>query len=207
MGGSGLFPMIGKFANRVVCLAAGVAALGLAACGGSGGEPLGTVKAPDYQSALAGAPKPLAELYRQGDRLLPGGPDAFQQQLGALHGHPVVVNKWASWCGPCREEFPFLQRLSARFGERVAFLGVDANDSKAAARTFLGEFPLPYPSYSDPDQEISRLLGATAGFPATAFYDASGERVFVKLGQYASQADLAADIRRYALGGQPGEGP
>jgi thiol-disulfide isomerase/thioredoxin len=191
--------MIGKLANRFVWVVAALAALGLVACGGSSDGP-STAKAPDYRSALAGAPKPLAKLYAQGDRLLPGGPDAFQTQLDALRGHPVVVNKWASWCGPCREEFPYLQRLSASFGKRVAFLGVDANDSEAAARTFLGEYPLPYPSYNDPDQDISRLMGATTGFPQTAFYDASGERVFVKPGQYGSQADLAADIRRYAIG-------
>src|SRR5436190_98897 len=122
--------------------------------------------------------------------------------LDGLRGYPVVVNKWASWCEPCRREFPYLQNLSARFGKRVAFIGVDANDSDAAAKTFLGEFSLPYPSFTDPDQDISRLLGATAGFPATAFYDQGGQRVFVKQGQYASQVDMAADIKRYALGGQ-----
>jgi|SRR5215218_3820272 len=195
----GVFAELSKFANRVIWLAA-AAALGLAACGGSSNRP-STAKAPDYRSALAGAPKPLANLYAHGDRLLPGGPDAFQTRLDALRGHAVVVNKWASWCGPCREEFPYLQRLSARFGKRVAFLGVDANDTDAAARTFLREYPLPYPSYSDPDQDISRLVGATAGFPETVFYDANGERVFVKQGQYSSQADLAADIRRYAIDG------
>jgi cytochrome c biogenesis protein CcmG/thiol:disulfide interchange protein DsbE len=199
MGDRGVFAELSKLANRVVWLAAAAATLGLAACGGSSEGP-SNAKAPDYQSALAGAPKPLGKLYAQGDRLLPGGPDAFQTQLDALRGHPVVVNKWASWCEPCREEFPYLQRLSARFGKRVAFLGVDANDSDAAARTFLREYPLPYPSYSDPAQDISRLVGATAGFPETAFYDADGERVFVKQGQYASQSDLAADIRRHALG-------
>jgi cytochrome c biogenesis protein CcmG/thiol:disulfide interchange protein DsbE len=188
--------VIGKLANRVVCLAMGVAALALAACGGSsGGTP--TARTPDYQAALAGAPKPLAKLYGKDDRLLPGGTAAFQGQLEALHGYPVVVNVWASWCEPCRQEFPFLQRLSARFGKRVGFIGVDSDDSTAAARTFLEELPLPYPSYSDPDKDVARLVGATAGLPATAFYDASGERVFVKQGQYASQADLAADIRRY----------
>jgi hypothetical protein len=81
----------------------------------------------------------------------------------------------------------------------VAFVGVDARDSAGAARTFLEEFPLPYPSYSDPDQSISRLLGATPGFPATAFYGPSGQRVFLRQGQYATQSELAADIRRYAL--------
>jgi cytochrome c biogenesis protein CcmG/thiol:disulfide interchange protein DsbE len=189
-----------KFGNTIACLAVVVVAVaGLVACGSSSE---GTAaKQPDYDRALAGAPKPLAKLYAEGDRLLPGGADAFESQLERLRGYPVVVNKWASWCGPCREEFPHFQRLSARFGKRVAFIGIDARDSTSAARTFLDEFPLPYPSYSDPDEDISRLLEATAGFPATAFYDAGGERVFVKQGQYLSQAELAADIRRHALDG------
>lgn len=190
--------MFAKFAKHVLALAVAALALALAGCGGSGDD-TPTAKAPDYGAALAGAPRPLARLYAQGDRLLPGGTDAFQAELESLRGYPVVVNKWASWCLPCREEFPYLQRLSARFGKRVAFLGVDARDSSAAARTFLGEFPLPYPSFSDPGEDISGLLGATAGFPATAFYDRNGQRVFVKQGQYASKGELSADIRRYAL--------
>jgi cytochrome c biogenesis protein CcmG, thiol:disulfide interchange protein DsbE len=191
--------MNGGLATRLLCLAAVLAAIGLAACGGSG-DSSPTTRAPDYQAALAGARRPLAKLYAKGDRLLPGGTAAFQRQLDALRGYPVVVNAWASWCEPCRQELPFLQRLSARFGKRVGFIGVDADDSSAAARTFLDEFPLPYPSYDDPDKDVSRLIGVTAGLPATAFYDANGERVFVRQGQYASQADLAADIRRYAIG-------
>jgi cytochrome c biogenesis protein CcmG/thiol:disulfide interchange protein DsbE len=191
--------MIGTLATRLLCLAAVLAAIGLAACGGSG-DSSPTTRAPDYKAALGGAPRPLAKLYAKGDRLLPGGTAAFQRQLDALRGYPVVVNAWASWCEPCRQELPFLQRLSARFGNRVGFIGVDADDSSAAARTFLDEFPLPYPSYDDPDKDVSRLIGVTAGLPATAFYDANGERVFIRQGQYASQADLAADIRRYAIG-------
>ena len=182
--------MIGTLATRLMCLAAALGAMGLAACGGSG-DSTPTPRAPDYRAALEGAPKPLAELYSEGDRLLTGGADAFQSQLDALRGYPVVVNVWASWCGPCREEFPLLQRLSARLGGRVGFIGVDADDDTAAARTFLEELPLPYPSYSDPDQDLARLVGATAGLPVTAFYDASGERVFVKQGQYASQIGRA----------------
>jgi cytochrome c biogenesis protein CcmG, thiol:disulfide interchange protein DsbE len=192
--------VIRKFANAIACLAVAATAVAvLAGCGEStdaiGGKP------PNYERALAGAPKPLADLYADGNRLLPGGTEAFESRLAALRGYPVVVNKWASWCGPCREEFPDFQKLSARLGKRVAFIGVDAKDSNAAANTFLEEFPVPYPSYTDPDEELSRELGATVGFPATVFYDAGGERVFVKQGQYASQAELAADIRRYALSG------
>lgn len=192
--------VLSKLPNRSLCLAAVVVALGVSACGSSGGG-TSTAKAPDYKQALAGAPKPLAKLYAQGDRLVSGGTSAFGSQLGALRGHPVVVNVWASWCEPCRMEFPYLQRLSAKYGKRVAFVGVDTNDNDAAARTFLAELPLPYPSYTDPNEDIAQSVGATVGLPDTAYYDASGKQVFVKQGQYASEGDFAADIKRYALGG------
>ena len=192
--------VLSKLPNRSLCLAAVVVALGVSACGSSGGG-TSTAKAPDYKQALAGAPKPLAKLYAQGDRLVSGGTSAFQRQLDALRGHPVVVNVWASWCEPCRMEFPYLQRLSAKYGKRVAFVGVDTNDNDAAARTFLAELPLPYPSYTDPNKDIAQSVGATVGLPDTAYYDASGKQVFVKQGQYASEGDFAADIKRYALGG------
>jgi len=183
---------------RLSCAAAaGLIAIIMSACGGgtSGG---GEVRAPDYERALAGAPKPLAQLYDQANQILPGGREAFEQRLADLRGHPVVVNKWASWCGPCREEMPWFQRLSAKLGKRVAFFGVDSNDSSAAANTFLEEFPLPYPSYSDPGEDIAEAMDATIGFPATAIYDSSGKLVHVQQGQYASRDVLAADIRRYA---------
>jgi cytochrome c biogenesis protein CcmG/thiol:disulfide interchange protein DsbE len=166
-------------------------------CGSGSDDGVGG-SAPDYERALAGAPKPLARLYDQANQLLPGGTAAFQRRIAELRGYPVVVNKWASWCGPCREEFPWFQDLSAKLGKRIAFLGVDSEDRADAARTFLRELPVPYPSYSDPGQEIAPYLEATIGFPATVFYDSSGRSVYVKQGQYASRSELAADIRRYA---------
>jgi thiol-disulfide isomerase/thioredoxin len=186
--------------RRAPCLAVltTALALALAACGGGSGGDAKSGQAPDYERALAGAPPALASLHRQSSRLLPGGLAAFDARLNGLRGHPVVVNKWASWCGPCREEFPWFQDLSARLGKRVAFLGVDSNDSSAAARTFLGEFPVPYPSYSDPSQEIARSIHAAVGFPGTVFYDGRGRLVYAKQGQYPSKAALAGDIRRYA---------
>ena len=115
---------------------------------------------PTTSEALAGAPAPLAALHRQANELLAGGSDAYEKRIEALRGYPVVVNVWASWCGPCRFEFPALQQLSAKYGKRVAFLGVDSQDSEDAARTFLSEAPVPYPSYSDPDEEIKESLGS-----------------------------------------------
>jgi len=168
-------------------------------CGSStpGGDP------PDYEKALAGAPAPLAALYKQGNALLDGGRDAYERRLERLRGYPVVVNLWASWCGPCRFEFPWFQEATARYGKRIAFLGIDKEDSDDAAETFLREEPLPYPSYSDPDEEIAESIGssATRGVPTTAFYDRAGGLAFLKLGPYDDAAELRADIERYALGG------
>lgn len=174
-------------------------AAALGGCGTSSGGDYGG-EHPDYATALAGSPAPLAALHRQGNELLPGGADAFQRRLAALEGYPVVVNVWASWCGPCRFEFPTLQQLSAEYGKRVAFLGVDNQDSNDAARTFLEEAPVPYPSYTDPDSDIADEMGATRGLPDTAFYDRRGKLVYLKPGPYSDHDELRADIERYALG-------
>lgn len=166
-------------------------------CGSSGGGESGGSH-PNYAKALAGAPAPLAALYEQGNELLPGETEAYEKRLEQLRGYPIVVNVWASWCLPCREEFPVLQKLAARYGKKVAFLGVNSFDSNDAAATFLREEPVPYPSYTDPDKEILSSLGGS-GFPDTAYYDKSGELVFLKQGQYRDSAELEADFRRYAL--------
>jgi thiol-disulfide isomerase/thioredoxin len=112
-----------------------------------------------------------------------------------------VVNVWASWCGPCRFEFPTLQKLSAEYGKKVAFLGVDSQDSEDAAHTFLSEAPVPYPSYTDPGEEIKESLGASFGLPDTAFYDRQGELVYLKQGPYSDMGDMRADIESCALAG------
>jgi cytochrome c biogenesis protein CcmG, thiol:disulfide interchange protein DsbE len=160
-------------------------------------------KHPDYAKALAGSPAPLAAVYDQASELLPGGVDAYEERIAALRGYPVVVNVWASWCGPCRFEFPHLQRAAAKYGKRVAFLGIDSQDSDDAARTFLREEPVPYPSYTDPDEEIAESVGAGRGLPDTAFYDRRGKLVYLKQGPYYEGSELIADIERHALGRNP----
>jgi cytochrome c biogenesis protein CcmG/thiol:disulfide interchange protein DsbE len=176
-------------------------ALGIGGCGSSSGGDYGG-KHPDYARALAGSPPPLAALHRQGDRLLPGGQDAYEARLAALRGYPAVVNLWASWCGPCRFEFPLLQKAAAAEGKRVAFLGVNAQDSDDAASTFLEEAPVPYPSYTDPDKAISDAVGASLGLPDTAFYDRNGDLTYLKQGPFHDLAELRADVERYAVRGE-----
>ncbi|HEX3736126.1 MAG TPA: TlpA disulfide reductase family protein [Solirubrobacterales bacterium] len=180
-----------------LALAAGLGSTAfVVGCGSSEG---GGSTHPDYAKALAGAPTPLAKLYDEADRLLPGGKAAFEKRVAAL-GHPVVANVWASWCWPCRSEFPMLQEAAARWGKRVGFIGVDSEDSESEAEKWLDAHPVPYPSYFDPNYEVAASYKAS-GPPDTAFYDAAGKLVHVKLGQYAHASELEEDIRHYALEG------
>ena len=176
-----------------------VLAVAIGGCGSSQDESGGGH--PNYSKALAGAPPPLASLHRHANELLPGGVDAYEKRVAALRGYPAVVNVWASWCGPCRVEFPHFQQAAANYGKRVAFLGIDSEDSDDAASTFLAEEPVPYPSYTDPDKDVAESVGASRGLPDTAFYDRGGELVYLKQGPYDDYAELQADIERFALGG------
>jgi cytochrome c biogenesis protein CcmG, thiol:disulfide interchange protein DsbE len=179
-----------------LALAAGlVITLTVAACGSSSGGD--TTPPPNYKTALKGAPAPLAKLYSEANELLPGGKDAFEKRVGDL-GYPVVANVWASWCGPCRLEFSVFQETSAKLGKKVAFLGIDAEDSKSAAEEWLEERPVPYPTYFETGAEIAASLKLT-GRPDTVFYNAKGEHVYTKVGPYSHESELEADIEKYAL--------
>jgi len=184
----------------ITLLALALVAAAAAGCGSAGSGDFDGGH-PDYDRALAGSPPPLAALYRQANRLLPGGTDAYEKRIAALKGYPIVANIWASWCGPCRFEFPTLQKLSARYGKRVAFLGVNSQDSNDEAEKFLAQAPVPYPSYIEPGKGLIEKLGGLGGLPDTAFYDRNGKLLFLKQGPYAHDSELEADVRRYALKG------
>ena len=161
-------------------------ALGSGACG-SGDDP-------------PGAPARPATALRESPRLVGGGPEAFRRQVRALRGTPIVVNQWASWCGPCRFEFPFFRALAERYRGRVAFLGVDSQDSRGEGERFLRENPVPFPSFFDPAVKIAREFRGGIAWPTTAFYDRSGRLVNTHAGAYAGRGKLEADIREHALG-------
>jgi len=177
---------------------AGALALTLASGCGEDETKSASPGAAQERDALADSPPPLAKLHQQRNELLGGGVDAFAARLAELKGFPVVVNKWASWCGPCRAEFPFFQKQALKRGRKVAFLGVNSNDEDAAAERFLDEFPVSFPSYKDPKLAIAEEIEAVAAFPATAFYDAKGKLAFVHQGGYANERALSEDIDRYA---------
>jgi cytochrome c biogenesis protein CcmG/thiol:disulfide interchange protein DsbE len=191
--------------RRVIWIAAAVGLVAVLVIGltqaSSKQEPApGTARPFDLDAArarLAGAPAPLAALHAQSNQLLPGGRKAFAARVRALRGHPVVVNKWASWCAPCRAEFPHFQAVATARGREVAFLGVNGTDKLPAAQKFLAARPLPFPSYVDPDEAIARALEVPSNYPATVFIDARGKTAFIHQGQYVSAQQLSADIDRY----------
>jgi cytochrome c biogenesis protein CcmG, thiol:disulfide interchange protein DsbE len=179
-------------------LAVGIAlAVGAPGCGSEEPESA-AVPSAKARKAFEGAPAPLRAVHAQANELLDGGAEAFKARLRKLRGYPVVVNKWGSWCDPCRREIPYFQSQAVKNAKRVAFLGVDALDPLPEAEALLERLPLPYPSYRDDDLKISAVFNGVAATPATAFYDADGELAFMKQGEYRSERDLARDIARYA---------
>lgn len=114
-------------------------------------------------------------------------PEDYEQLLTQLRGTPVVVNVWASWCGPCQAEAPLLHGAVERYGARVQFVGIDILDTIGGARGFIADHDLAYPSLFDPTGAIRDGLGML-GQPVTVFYDASGAVVSTWPGQLTQTA-------------------
>ena len=110
-------------------------------------------------------------------------------ELSAVRsGRPAVVNFFAAWCEPCRQELPLLARAAAAHAD-VAFVGVDFQDSRASAADLLARYGITYPAAYDPKGDIAASYGIR-GLPATAFVDARGRITEMHLGALtASELD------------------
>jgi cytochrome c biogenesis protein CcmG/thiol:disulfide interchange protein DsbE len=140
--------------------------------GGSGGQP--GQQAPDFASTdLTG--KPVA--------------------LSAYRGHRVILNFWASWCQPCRSEFPVLQQLLTRNAD-VVVLGVVFEDADSPARTFLRAEGATWPGVRDPKAQIADAYGVRAkpGIPVSILIDRSGRVVDHRYGPLLDQASADAFV-------------
>ncbi|HTA98205.1 MAG TPA: TlpA disulfide reductase family protein [Solirubrobacteraceae bacterium] len=167
----------------------------------SGGDPATRLSATQTSALLAGSPAPLAALHAQAGMLLEGGAPALHARLASLKGYPVVIDKWASWCVPCQEESAAFQRVSAEYGRRVAFIGIDSEDPhRADGLSFLKSFPVSYPSYYDKSGSLGLQLTDSTFRPATVFIPAHG-RPYIREGEYPSATKLRRDVERYALAG------
>ena len=89
---------------------------------------------------------------------LPLMDDAILSEI-LTSGDPIVLNVWASWCIPCRSEAPLLAAAHAAFGDDVAFIGVDIEDTQDGARAFIAEYGLEFVSYFDRNGAVRAALG------------------------------------------------
>jgi thiol-disulfide isomerase/thioredoxin len=105
--------------------------------------------------------------------------------LGLAPGVPTVVNLWASWCPPCREELPVVQQLAERAGDRVRVLGVVSKDGVPQATSFAADAGATFPTAFDGDGELMAGLGIRA-LPYTYFLAPDGSVTHVEVGPVES---------------------
>ena len=134
-----------------------------------------------------GQPAPPFKL----ENVRPGEPPLSLQEL---RGKPVVVNFWASWCGPCRREMPAFQAVHESLGDKVTFVGIDNKDFRDSAVKFLNETGVRYPSAFDPSGNVAASYGVI-GLPATFFISEDGRLLESRTGEM-SREELERTIHR-----------
>jgi cytochrome c biogenesis protein CcmG/thiol:disulfide interchange protein DsbE len=135
---------------------------------------------------------------------LTGGPPVVLDALGSDRHHPVVLNFFASWCGPCQQETPLLARTAdteQAKGSVIQFVGVDVADPAANAIAFVHQSGLTYPIGADTHIQVASGLYGLDGQPNTFFIDSSGVVIGHKIGAL-NRSELEGWLHR--LGGSSG---
>ena len=122
----------------------------------------------------------------------------------ALKDHEaVLINFWATWCGPCRNEFPAINKVYEKYKDKVAFiaLSVEHNDTNEVISSFRRENGLSFPMGRDEDSKLYDATGSTGSIPVTVIVDRFGNAVFYQLGSFRTADELSRTLNAF-LGDQ-----
>jgi len=181
----------------------GIAALGLAALiAGCTAEPETVPSAPENDPAAVATDLPPCP--EQEDAVAPAGaPDLSFDCLGGgtldlahAPGSPTVLNLWATWCAPCREELPLIQQFADEAGDRVRVIGVNSQDGVPQATSFAADAGLGFPIAYDGDGELAAELGLNV-LPFTVFVAADGSVTHVQPAVVRSVDELRSLVAQH----------
>jgi cytochrome c biogenesis protein CcmG/thiol:disulfide interchange protein DsbE len=170
----------------------GLRVVGWMAGGGIAGVLLGTL---GWGLLHPAGPSPSALVGKSAPIIIIASLDGSEVRVPSLKGTPMVVNFWASWCVPCKQEAPVLNAATRDYAGRVQFAGVDIQDSDSAARAYQAEVQSPYPV--GPSIVGSYLQWGVTAPPETFFVDAHGVVISKIVGPVDRQR-LEAHISRLA---------
>jgi len=152
-----------------------------------------------------GTPAPV-EVGRPAPAYRAASIDGDSVSLDALRGKAVLLNVWATWCHPCRDEIPELQRLHERYRDRgleIVGVSVDGANADGAIRDFMGRYRMTYPVWRDPAETVSATF-LVVGVPATFLIDRAGVLRWRKTGPIAKADTALIAAIEGAIGQPPG---
>ena len=143
-------------------------------CGGPTQSQNEAIQAPDFKLSL-----------------LNGG----ETSLSDFSGKPVMLNFWATWCPPCREEMPYLQQIHEQRSADVVVLTVNMAENPGDVEEFIREFGLSFPVLLDSNGDVAQQYGVRA-IPTTFFIDKSGILQGVKIGAFRNIAEIESELEK-----------
>ena len=119
--------------------------------------------------------------------------------LSALRGQVVLINFWATWCGPCRKEMPLLEQIQKKYAPLgFTMLGVNVEEDTTQMEAFLGDVPVTFPVLLDPANQVSKLYDVAA-MPSTVIVDRKGNVRFIHQGYQPGDESRYQDVIRQLI--------
>jgi peroxiredoxin len=176
-----------------------VSVSGLILTGCVSSTPTPPAPAPTPPAPTPPVPAPPAPTPAQGPEVGKLAPDFKLQSLdgqtvslGDFRGNPVLLNFWASWCGPCRFEMPFLQEIFESkewSGKGLVILTIDIGENPSVVKEFMENYDLSFPALLDTDQNLALEYNIRA-IPTTFFIDKDGIIQDIKVGAFSSKTEI-----------------